>query len=102
MAANTAVVDRRRVQLMSVNADDLLNRLMGLGVAREMPNRPGIRRSVLFDCDPSATTGEWLDLVEFHGLRYIDPSAPPPEIAEEDIGAVCSMAVLPPQTEKSD
>ena len=46
MAANTAVVDRRRVQLRSVNADDLLNRLMGLGIAREMPNRPGIRRSV--------------------------------------------------------
>ncbi len=46
MAANTAVVDRCRVQLRSVNADDLLNRLMGLGIAREMPNRSGIRRSV--------------------------------------------------------
>lgn len=55
-----------------------------------------------FDYDPSATTGEWLDLVEFYGLRYIDPSAPPPEITEEDIGVVCWMAVLPSQTEKSD
>ena len=46
MLANASVADRCRVQLRSVNADDLLNRLMGLGIAREMPNRPGIRRSV--------------------------------------------------------
>ncbi|MYL11513.1 MAG: hypothetical protein F4010_05105, partial [Cenarchaeum sp. SB0669_bin_11] len=44
--ANANLLDRRRVQLRSVNADDLLNRLMGLGIAREMPNRSGIRRSV--------------------------------------------------------
>ncbi len=55
----------------------------------------------LFDCDPSATTGEWLDLVEFYGLRDIDSPAPPPEITEEDIGVVCWMGVLPPQAEKS-
>ncbi len=46
MLANTAVAERHRVQLRSVNADDLLNRLMGLGIAREMPNRPGVKRSV--------------------------------------------------------
>ena len=46
MLANAAVVERHRVQLRPVNADDLLNRLMGLGIAREMRNRPGIRRSV--------------------------------------------------------
>ena len=46
MLSNTAVAERRRIQLRSVNADDLLNRLMGLGIAREMPDRPGIRRSV--------------------------------------------------------
>lgn len=46
MAANANLLDRRRVQLRSVNADDLLNRLMGLGIARLMPNRSGIKRSV--------------------------------------------------------
>lgn len=46
MATNTVVFEQRRVQLRSVNADDLLNRLMGLGIAREMPNRVGIKRSV--------------------------------------------------------
>ena len=46
MLANAAVAERHRVQLRSVNADDLLNRLMGLGIAREMPNRDGIKRSV--------------------------------------------------------
>ena len=46
MLANAAAVERHRVQLRSVNADDLLNRLMGLGIAREMPDRPGIKRSV--------------------------------------------------------
>ena len=46
MLANAVAAKRCRVQLRSVNADDLLNRLMGLGIAREMPNRPGIRRSV--------------------------------------------------------
>ena len=53
----------------------------------------------LFDCYPSATTGEWLDLVEFYRLHDIDPSALPHEITEEDIGVVCWMAVLPPQAE---
>ena len=42
----TDVLTHRRVQLRSVNADDLLNRLMGRGIAREMPDRSGIRRSV--------------------------------------------------------
>ena len=46
MLANPVIVEPRRIQLRSVNADDLLNRLMGLGIAREMPDRPGIRRSV--------------------------------------------------------
>lgn len=46
MSPNAVAVRRCRVQLRSVNADDLLNRLMGLGIAREMPNRSGIRRSV--------------------------------------------------------
>ena len=46
MLANAAVAERHRVQLRSVNADDLLNRLMGLGIGREMPNRDGIKRSV--------------------------------------------------------
>ena len=46
MYLKSAVVERRRIQLRSVNADDLLNRPMGLGIAREMPDRPGIRRSV--------------------------------------------------------
>ena len=46
MYLKSAVVERRRIQLRSVNADDLLNRLMGLGIAREMPDRPGIKRSV--------------------------------------------------------
>ncbi len=46
MPPNAPAVRQRRVQLRSVNADDLLNRLMGLGIAREMPNRAGIKRSV--------------------------------------------------------
>ena len=46
MLSNTVVAERCRIQLRSVNADDLLNRLMGLGIAKEMPDRPGIKRSV--------------------------------------------------------
>ena len=48
MSTITDVFTHRRVQvqLNSVNADDLLNRLMGRGIAREMPNRSGIKRSV--------------------------------------------------------
>ena len=48
MSTVTDVFAHRRVQvqLNSVNADDLLNRLMGRGIAREMPNRSGIKRSV--------------------------------------------------------
>ena len=46
MKTNVLATKRHRVQLRSVNAEDLLNRLMGLGIAREMPNRSGIRRSV--------------------------------------------------------
>ncbi len=50
---------------------------------------------------PTEAAQQIIDLVEFYGLRYIDPSAPPPEITEEDIGVVCWMGVLPAQTEKS-
>ena len=32
----------------------------------------------LFDCDPSATTGEWLDLVEFYGPALHRPLRPTP------------------------
>ena len=46
MPTITDAFKRRRVELNAVNADDLLNRLMGRGIAREMPNRSGIKRSV--------------------------------------------------------
>ena len=45
--------------------------------------------------NPTEAARQIIDIVEFYGLRYIDPSAPPPEITEEDIGVVCWMAVLP-------
>ena len=38
-----------------------------------------------------------IEIAEFYGLHSIDPTAPPPEITEEDIGVVCWMAVLPEQ-----
>lgn len=47
--------------------------------------------------NPTEAARQIIDLVEFYGLRDIDPSAPPPEITEEDIGVVCWMAVLPEQ-----
>lgn len=47
--------------------------------------------------NPTEAAQQIIDLVEFYGLRDIDPSAPPPEITEEDIGVVCWMAVLPEQ-----
>ena len=45
--------------------------------------------------NPTEAARQIIDLVEFYGLRDLDPSAPPPEITEEDIGVVCWMAVLP-------
>jgi len=45
--------------------------------------------------DPTEAARQIIDLVDFYGLRAIDPAAPPPEITEEDIGVVCWMAVLP-------
>jgi len=39
MSTITDAFKRRRVELNAVNADDLLNRLMGRGIAREMPRR---------------------------------------------------------------
>lgn len=50
---------------------------------------------------PTDAARQIIDLVEFYGLRHIDPSAPPPEITEEDIGVVCWMAVLPPEVKKT-
>ena len=78
------MVRRCRVQLRSVNADDLLNRLMGLGIAREMPNRPGIRRSVRInkievaiaekpaERSLRARWREHADRMDFHYLLVID------------------------------
>lgn len=43
---------------------------------------------------PTDAARQIIEVVDFYGLRYIDPSAPPPEITEEDIGVVCWMAVL--------
>ena len=51
--------------------------------------------------NPTEAARQIIDLVEFYGLRDIDPSAPPPEITEDDIGVVCWMAVLPPPDENS-
>ena len=48
--------------------------------------------------NPTDAARQIIEIVDFYGLRYIDTSAPPPEITEEDIGVVCWMAVLPEQS----
>ena len=55
-----------------------------------------IRRELVREAmNPTEAARRIIDLVEFYGLRDVDPSAPLPEITEEDIGVVCWMAVLP-------
>ena len=52
--------------------------------------------------NPTDAVQQIIDLVEFYGLRDIDPATPPADLSEEDIGVVCWMAVLPSDAEKSD
>jgi superfamily II DNA or RNA helicase len=58
--------------------------------------RRDLNRKVLERADAAQRI---IQAVEFYGLRSINPSEPPPEITEEDIGVVCWMAVLPSRTE---
>ncbi len=94
MSTVTDVFAHRRVQvqLNSVNADDLLNRLMGRGIAREMPNRSGIKRSVRVNKievaiaeRPSerslrARWREHADRMDFRYLLVIDDPANPDSV----------------------
>ncbi len=51
--------------------------------------------------NPTDAVQQIIDLVDFYGLRDIDPATPPADLTEEDVGVVCWMAVLPSQREKS-
>ena len=89
VSPNVLAVKQRRVQLRSVNADDLLNRLMGLGIAREMPNRSGVRRSVRINNievaiaekpDERSLRARWREHADKMDFRYLlvidDPEHP--------------------------
>ena len=52
--------------------------------------------------NPDEAARQIIDLVDFYGLRDIDPATPPADLTEEDIGVVCWIAVLPSDAEKSD
>ena len=58
-----------------------------LGAVRRDLNRKELERA--------DAAQQIIEIAEFYGLHSIDPTAPPPEITEEDIGVVCWMAVLP-------
>lgn len=44
---------------------------------------------------PDEAARQVVAVVEFHGLRAVDPPPPSPQITEDDLGVVCWMAILP-------
>lgn len=88
MSANAVAVRRHRVQLRSVNADDLLNRLLARGIAREVSAHHEISRAVRVNSIEVAISeksaernmrARWRERVknkDFSYLRITDDPAP--------------------------
>ena len=89
MSPNAVAVRRHRVQLRSVNADDLLNRLLARGIAREVPAHHEISRAVRINSIEVAISeksaernmrGRWKERVKNKDFWYLlitdDPERP--------------------------